>query len=249
MDDSFARRIVERTLRFRDEIERLSFTFDGVVYDPLVYAWEPHEQYLERYVHANVPVFMLGMNPGPFGMAQTGVPFGEVDAVRSWMGIDASVGTPPVEHPGRPVLGFATTRSEVSGRRLWGLMSDRFGTAERFFASHCVMNYCPLVFLDSGKRARNVTPDKLPKNEQQAMELLCDGYLKDILSLVNPKYLIGVGKYAEQKLAKVSLSLEASGYGPYVVGSIIHPSPGNPQANNGWAEKTVSRMVELGAWA
>ena len=25
------------------------------------------------------------MNPGPFGMVQTGVPFGEVEAVRSWL--------------------------------------------------------------------------------------------------------------------------------------------------------------------
>ncbi|MDY4609507.1 MAG: single-stranded DNA-binding protein [Sphaerochaetaceae bacterium] len=248
MENVFAERIVARTLRFRDEVERLRFTFDGVVYDPLVYAWEPHRQYLERYVHADVPIFFLGMNPGPFGMAQTGVPFGEVNAVRSWMGIEAPVSSPSIEHPGRPVTGFSTTRSEVSGKRLWGLMSDRSETAERFFASHCVMNYCPLVFLDSGSRAKNVTPDKLPKEEQRAMEVLCDGYLKDVLLLVAPKYLIGVGKYAQRKLEKAAGELQSSGYGPYTVGSIIHPSPGNPQANNGWAEKTIERMENLGAW-
>lgn len=248
MADAFTERIVDRTLRFRDEIERLRFSFDGIIYDPLTYAWEPHRQYLERYVHADVPVFMLGMNPGPFGMAQTGVPFGEIDAVRTWMGIVAPVSAPPVEHPGRPVTGFSTTRSEVSGKRLWGLMSDRFGTAADFFASHCVMNYCPLIFLDGGKRAKNITPDKLPKDEQRAMEALCDDYLKDVLLLVSPRYLVGIGKYAQQKLQKISEALCASGCGPYVVGSVIHPSPGNPQANNGWAEKTVERMEELGAW-
>ena len=34
-------------------------------------------------------VVFLGMNPGPFGMAQVGVPFGEVAAVRDWLRIDA----------------------------------------------------------------------------------------------------------------------------------------------------------------
>jgi single-strand selective monofunctional uracil DNA glycosylase len=248
MEPEFSMKLVSRTEEFRDDIDRLSFTFDGIVYDPLDYAWAPHRQYLERYVHPGVPVFFLGMNPGPFGMAQTGVPFGEVGAVRSWMGIDCAVGKPAVEHPGRPVLGFGTTRSEISGKRLWTLMAERFGTAERFFSGHCVMNYCPLVFLDGGTRARNVTPDKLPFCERRALESVCDRYLSDILRMVVPRFLIGIGKYAQAKLEHVASALRAEGYGPYFVGSVIHPSPGNPQANAGWAEKTVSRMKELGAW-
>lgn len=248
MGENFSQQVIDRTLQFRDAVEQLHFTFDGIVYDPLVYAWEPHRRYLERYVHEHSSVFFLGMNPGPFGMAQTGVPFGEVVAVKDWMGILASVSTPRVEHPGRPVLGFSTTRSEVSGKRLWGLMAQRFGTADNFFSDHCVMNYCPLVFLDSGKRAKNITPDKLPKGEQRALEDLCDGYLRDILLLVQPKYLVGVGKYAEQKLSRVAEALEKSGAGPYVIGSILHPSPGNPQANHGWSEKTIEKMCAFGAW-
>ena len=38
-------------------------------------------------------------NPGPYGMAQTGVPFGEIPAVRDWMGISGLVGKPDPEHP------------------------------------------------------------------------------------------------------------------------------------------------------
>ena len=76
---------------------------------------------------------LLGMNPGPWGMAQTGVPFGTVSRVRDWLGIEAPVERPANEHPRRPVLGFGTERDEVSGLRVWGWAQARWGTPERFF--------------------------------------------------------------------------------------------------------------------
>ena len=90
-------------------------------YNPLEYAWAGHEAYVRRFGNGPKKVLYLGMNPGPFGMAQTGVPFGEVSAVRLWMGISACIGQPPAMHPKRPVQGFICPRSELSGRRLWGL--------------------------------------------------------------------------------------------------------------------------------
>ena len=45
------------------------------VYNPLDYARAPHEAYLTRWGKGPKQVLLLGMNPGPFGMAQTGVPF------------------------------------------------------------------------------------------------------------------------------------------------------------------------------
>ena len=129
------------------------------VYNPLDYAWAPHEAYLRRYGKGRKRVVFIGMNPGPFGMVQCGVPFGEIAAVRGWMGIAGEVAVPAIMNPKRPVEGYACTRSEVSGRRLWTLFAERFGSAEVFFAEHFVANYCPLAFFDQG---RNLTPDKLP---------------------------------------------------------------------------------------
>lgn len=46
------------------------------VYNPLEYAWETHRCYAERYCRGGPRgqrVLFLGMNPGPYGMAQTGV--------------------------------------------------------------------------------------------------------------------------------------------------------------------------------
>ena len=235
---------MQRTLQFRSQVESLRFSTDFVVYNPLLYAWDLHEQYIRKYVNRPVDTLFLGMNPGPFGMAQNGVPFGEVNAVRDFLHLDGEVGKPPFEHPARPVLGMECKRSEVSGKRLWSLFSERYGSAQACFSSLAVVNYCPLVFMDRGPTGRNITPDKLPKTERVALETICDSYLMDMALLIKPKNFIGVGKYAEKKLEKLF-----SGEQGHMVSSILHPSPGNPQANKGWSEKVTGKLVSLGVWS
>lgn len=237
-------KVLERTLQFRSQVESLRFSTDFVVYNPLLYAWDLHEKYIRKYVNKQVETLFLGMNPGPFGMAQNGVPFGEVNAVRDFLQLDGEVGKPPFEHPARPVLGMEIKRSEVSGKRLWGLFSERFGSAEFCFETLTVVNYCPLVFMDRGPTGKNITPDKLPKTERIALETICDSYLKDVVSLIQPINFIGVGKYAETKLEHLFPPQEGR-----VVDSILHPSPVNPQANKGWDEKVTEKLVSLGVWA
>ena len=78
--------LVDIARRLRDDVDRLEFAPPvAVVYNPLDYAWKPHRAYLERYGQGHPQVLLLGMNPGPFGMAQTGVPFGDVAMVRGWL--------------------------------------------------------------------------------------------------------------------------------------------------------------------
>jgi hypothetical protein len=133
-------------------------------YNPLVYARRSHEAYLSRYARQGVEALLLGMNPGPWGMAQTGVPFGEVELVRTFLGIEARVDQPPRVHPQRPIEGFACTRSEVSGRRVWGWVQDRFGSADAFSDRFLVANYCPLVFM--GRIGRHPVLDREVGREQ-----------------------------------------------------------------------------------
>lgn len=238
----FSERLIDRTRKLCREVDDLSFSYDGFIYNPLDYARDMHEAFLRRYAREGASILFLGMNPGPFGMMQTGVPFGEVNAVRDYLHLDLPVGKPENEHPNRPVLGMKIGRSEGSGKRLWGLISLLWPNAEDFFRDHCIFNYCPLGFLDQGKTAKNFTPDHLPKAEKTALEAVCDAYLRDVIDIFKPKALIGVGKYAEAKLEAVNDD------GSRIVSSIIHPSPGNPQANNGWNEKTMQKMKELGLW-
>ncbi|MDR1228402.1 MAG: single-stranded DNA-binding protein [Azoarcus sp.] len=209
------------------------------IYNPLDYAWAAHEAYLQRFGGSRKKVVFLGMNPGPFGMAQTGVPFGEVAAVRDWLGIECPVGQPAQPNPKRPVEGFACTRSEVSGRRLWGLFRERFGTPEVFFADHFVANYCPIAFFVEG---RNFTPDKLPGAEQAALLAACDEHLRALVAALEPEWMIGIGAWAEHRAAT------ALGTGGARLGRILHPSPASPAANRGWAAAAGRQLAELGVW-
>lgn len=208
------------------------------VYNPLEYAWKSYEMYLKHYANLPKEVVLLGMNPGPWGMAQTGVPFGEVNAVREWLRIEAPVEKPPVMHPKRPVEGFSCQRSEVSGKRLWGWARETFKTPERFFARFFVANYCPLIFMES--TGRNRTPNNLPAAERRPLLAVCDKALRKTIEWIKPRYVVGVGKFAEER-AQIALSgLDVT------IGHITHPSPANPQANKGWASLVMRDLSATG---
>ncbi|GMV42565.1 MAG: hypothetical protein AMXMBFR64_42810 [Myxococcales bacterium] len=209
------------------------------VYNPLVYARAPWDAYCQRYGGGKREVLMVGLNPGPFGMAQVGVPFGEVSVVRDWLRVEAQVGKPPVEHPKRPIQGFACPRAEVSGARLWGWARDRFGTPEAFFRRFFVANWCPLVFMvESGA---NLTPDKLASKEREPLFVACDEALRHTIEHLDARFVIGIGKFAEARIRAVLG--ETSGR---TVGCAPHPSPASPIANRGWAELMDRSLATLG---
>lgn len=223
------------------QVDRLKFQPPVThVYNPLDYARAAHEEYLHRFGNSRKRIIFLGMNPGPFGMAQIGIPFGEIAAARDWMGIRTPVGKPRAEHPKRLVEGFDCPRSEVSGRRLWGLFAERFGTPDKFFADHFVVNYCPLAFLSV--TGSNLTPDKLPAAEQAPLFAACDEHLQAVIKLLEPEWLIGVGGFAQKR---AELVCENS---PVKIGQILHPSPASPAANRGWAAAGTKQLTALGIW-
>ena len=210
------------------------------VYNPLDYAWDVHRRYLERFGAGRKRVVFVGMNPGPFGMAQIGVPFGEIASARDWLGLEGPVGQPRVVNPKRPVEGFACSRSEVSGQRLWGLFRARYGAPEAFFAEHFVANYCPLVFFEGG---RNLTPDKLPMAEQRPLLAACDAHLRTVVGALQPEWVIGIGNWAEKRSSEALAGLPGLKFG-----RVLHPSPASPAANRGWAEAATKQLTELGIW-
>ncbi len=208
------------------------------VYNPLDYARDPAEQYLAKAGGGCKEVVFLGMNPGPWGMAQTGVPFGTVSFVRDWMGIEGRVRKPAAEHPKRPIEGFGIQREEISGSRFWGWARDRFGPADRFFERFFVANYCPLVFMETS--GRNRTPDKLPAAERAELFRRCDLALRRVIQYLRPGLVIGVGAFAEARARAALADSDVR------IGRILHPSPASPVANRGWSQQAEKQLLRLG---
>jgi single-strand selective monofunctional uracil DNA glycosylase len=234
-----AERLIEAARRLGRTVDALRFGLPVThVYNPLGYAGRGYRRYLRRFAEGPKRAVFLGMNPGPFGMAQTGVPFGEVASVRDWMGIEERIERPPNEHPARPIEGFACLRSEVSGARLWGAVAGRFERPEAFFHEHFVANYCPLVFMEAS--GRNRTPDKLAPDERRALYAACDDHLRSLVRILEPEWVIGVGGFAEDRAREALAGFELR------FGRILHPSPASPLANRDWAGTAERELQALG---
>lgn len=224
--------IKEKSRLLASLLDSLSLDFDGYVYNPLSYAWDMHEKYIDIAVTEKQKIFFLGMNPGPFGMCQTGVPFGDIETVRNCLKLDGIVNMPTSQCPARPVEGLAIKRREMSGRRFWGSVFEVFSPAQ-FFSFSTVFNYCPLAFLDAG--GRNVTPDKLSAKDRRAIFNLCDGYLCDVLNLIRPEICVGIGGFATERLSKFFDN----------VITFTHPSPLNRKSAEFYPQEAMKKIRRL----
>ena len=229
--------------RLADDVESLHFFLTvSHVYNPLRYAWHGLAQYLAKCTESPRVVF-LGMNTGPWGIAQTGVPLGEIDSVRNFLGIHEICITPPEnQHPSYPVSGLQCTRSEVSGKRLWSLFRERFSDSESFFRENIVLNYCPLLFIAENK---NLTPDKLTKSDRAELFSVCDSCFMEIVKILRPEFVVGIGTFAAKRAVEVLNSTE--GLRVKVV-KILHPSPASPASNHDWAGKVTRQLIDSEVW-
>ena len=242
MNTNIADKLIAAGKELSRKVDSLKFTEPTThIYNPLSYAWNAHEAYIRKCGNSPKKVLFMGMNPGPFGMAQTGIPFGQIEHVRDWIGVSCAVDKPKNEHPKRLIEGFNCTRSEVSGQRLWGFFKEQFASAEHFFESHYVLNYCPLVFMEAS--GKNRTPDKLPVSESDALYRLCDQHLFSVVQALQVEWVIGVGVFAEERAKNALKEIT-----PLKFGRILHPSPASPAANQGWGEKALAQLNAMEVW-
>ncbi len=234
-----ADRVLRATRRLCEAVDPMKFRAPVThVYNPLIHAARGHRRYVRRFGDRDKRVIFLGMNPGPYGMTQTGVPFGEIASVRDWMGIEEKIDRPEREHPKRPVTGFACTRSEVSGARVWGAIASHWGEPEAFFREHYIANYCPLVFMEAS--GKNRTPDKLPAAEREALYAACDDHLHRLVDILEPEWIVGIGAFAENRAREVLADRDVA------IGRVLHPSPASPRANKNWAGEAAKELRALG---
>jgi single-strand selective monofunctional uracil DNA glycosylase len=207
------------------------------VTNPLDYAWELHEQFIRKWGGFGAKTLLLGMNPGPYGMAQTGVPFGATKMATDVLQIEAvELQTPAGAHPKRPIQGLSMERQEVSGTRFWTFMVDHYGSIEATFSNIFVVNHCPLLIL--GETGRNITPVDIPKSIINPILDLCDQHLKSVVDIMGIERILGVGNYAKKRAKTIVPELD--------IDAMWHPSPASPLANrNGgadWRENVASKL-------
>ena len=228
-------RMIEASLKLREDVEKFA---DGLVkegsvdavYNPLAYAWEPHRAYLELASGGGAKTLLLGMNPGPHGMGQMGIPFAATSVVRELLKItNLEVGQPRKPHPKRPISGLDWPKEEVSGTRLWGLLANEYGSAESIFKSVFLLNHCPLM-LFSGERATNITPDKITGPTTKALLERCDDHLREVVDIMQIERVIGVGRYSEKRALNALSGIDIS------ITTCWHPSPASPLANRNKGE-------------
>lgn len=216
---------IARTLA--GSLQVLAFPSASHVYNPLIYMWSAHREYLMQHGSRTDRILLVGMNPGPWGMAQTGIPFGHVSMVRDWLGIEKPLGGPlPNQHEKYPITGFACHRREGSGDRFWGWAQQRFDSPDQFFQDILVWNYCPLLFL---RNNRNLVPEQLHKAEREPLFGICDAALDAVMHAIRPRVVIGIGRFAHGRAQAITSGNLPTTY-------LLHPSPANPTANQGWAD-------------
>ena len=90
---------------------------------------------------------------------------------------------------------------------------------------------------ESGK---NRTPDKLVKDEKKVLFDICDHSLKKLIMYLEPTHVIGVGAFAEKRVASALAGTDLK------IGRILHPSPASPKANKGWEKYVEKELLEQG---
>tara|TARA_X000000950_G_scaffold287489_2_gene399968 strand:+ start:729 stop:1517 length:789 start_codon:yes stop_codon:yes gene_type:complete len=206
----------------------------------LDYAWPLHEAWIRTWGGHGASTLLLGMNPGPWGMAQSGVPFGATATVRDELEIpDLALETPVGAHPKRPIVGLSQERQEVSGQRIWSLLFDVYGSPQGAMEHVFLVNHCPLLLLN--ERGANVTPDKLPAAVVAPVFEACDDHLREVVDVLGATRVVGVGAYAADRAQRALNGAKGLGMSPsgrtVALDKCWHPSPASPLANrNGGAD-------------
>lgn len=193
------------------------------ILNPLVYAWHLHEEYMGK-VPQGTKILFVGMNPSPSSL--TGIPFYEKDAMTNLFGaplLTQLLNEMPAKYRGN--------ETSESGQRFWEFVFKKFGSYDKFFRYCFIINYCPLIFMN--KDGGNVPLDGFNDASQSLLKNLMaisDSGLKDIIDHIKPTLIIGIGRYAFNRVRQANTS-NIKCY------QIRHPSPATGMTSDQWMNK------------
>jgi single-strand selective monofunctional uracil DNA glycosylase len=94
------------------------------------------------------------------------------------------------------------------------------------------------MFFD--RKGTNITPNQLKVADRKPLLEACDRALRSMAAIWQPRYVVGIGKFAFERAQAALNGLEV------IIGPVTHPSPANPKANRGWEEAATMQMKAIG---
>lgn len=222
-DDAWLRAWSRSAARWEALAPRLAAATGWHVWNPGRYGASWHRRFRRMVPLESNPVILFGLNPGPYGMAQTGIPFTDVKRLRERLPrLAASLEIHgPVEVPGLapPSLRPFLTRSfESSAVRIYRFLDLAWGSAEEGWRKVGVANPCSLLFMDAA--GKNRTPADLQgavsrrrSAGHSAAELreACDRLRRkaalEAMAAVRPRGVVLLGKDVQKALGSVTVKV------------------------------------------
>jgi single-strand selective monofunctional uracil DNA glycosylase len=151
--------------RWQSLAPRIAASTGWKIWNPGLYAASWHALFRKEYPASAGCILVFGLNPGPYGMAQTGIPFTDLKRLREHLprlakGLErrgcslAGVGLAP-----RSLRPYLSRTFESSAVRVYRFLSRGWGSAEDGWRSVVVANPCSLLFMDAA--GENRTPADL----------------------------------------------------------------------------------------
>jgi len=265
--NTVADQILAASDRLSERLAALPPVGDLVALDPTRYCRSAWAAYLQMAARLGC-VLVVGMNPGPHGMAQTGVPFTDPWIVDELDLQAPRADVPPADipavgswrhrsHRARGVLG---SKREESAKRLWPLLreicapyaavgpsADKIAEATRRVCNEVLLvNALPICWLDPA--GKNVSAEQVekraPAQVREGLRDLVNEWLQAVADILRPAAVIGVGRWAREFVT--DLDVDHFVEIPFRDG-IKHPSPsaGSEAAWRAEAEPILRRAVEL----
>lgn len=205
------------------------------VWNPQLYGLPLYRRFAEGHLPAKPGALLaFGLNPGKYGMSQTGIPF--TDVTRA-----AQIGI-PLEPPGvapvslRPFL--KSYRVERSSASVYGLLDEVWGSPREGWRAMWALAPCGLLFLE--KEGENVTPAdaRLKRDDVLALRLRV---IRESVALAKPRGVLLLG----QDVARVA----ADALADQDVLVVDHPVARGPgRRGPAWWADVVAREVRARGW-
>jgi len=208
------------------------------VWNPALYALDIYQEYLTKFPPEPGAILALGLNPGPYGMAQTGIPFTDCRTASGALGMEMTIpGKAPDDLISRLKKANGKWRGtyERSSLGMYRFLILAWGDIKTAYRNWFVGNPCPLLFLDPERW--NVTPADPRLRRMKEVGELRQRAVIGFSEILNPRGIVCFGKDVAKAVGEVAIRQ----VGPDRVVFYEHPARAVPEK---WAAGLLQELTQ-----